>query len=174
MLKKIFEAKRDEVKCISWETGEIKPLGRPRRRCNIKMDLREVGYDDSEWINLAQPDGSSGSKGDVASPDFSVTYYAWIVEPLKDALHLILQSDLDVEILNVRGAVNHRWGAARRVSQLLVLHACVREGVRRPSVRNVLTSRSREEGQQDVPFPDTSQRGQFAHWIANTLLHTCN
>ncbi|KAJ4440144.1 hypothetical protein ANN_08282 [Periplaneta americana] len=31
-------------------------LGRPRRRWedNIKMDLREVGYDDRDWINLAQ------------------------------------------------------------------------------------------------------------------------
>ncbi|KAJ4444786.1 hypothetical protein ANN_06583 [Periplaneta americana] len=33
-----------------------RPLGRPRHRWedNIKMDLREVGYDDREWINLAQ------------------------------------------------------------------------------------------------------------------------
>ncbi|KAJ4436941.1 hypothetical protein ANN_17073 [Periplaneta americana] len=33
-----------------------RPLGRPRRRWedNIKMDLREVGYDDRELINLAQ------------------------------------------------------------------------------------------------------------------------
>ncbi|KAJ4439660.1 hypothetical protein ANN_07788 [Periplaneta americana] len=33
-----------------------RPLGRPRRRWedNIKMDLREVGYDDRNWINLAQ------------------------------------------------------------------------------------------------------------------------
>ncbi|KAJ4436993.1 hypothetical protein ANN_17125 [Periplaneta americana] len=33
-----------------------RPLGRPRRRWedNIKIDLREVGYDDREWINLAQ------------------------------------------------------------------------------------------------------------------------
>ncbi|KAJ4448339.1 hypothetical protein ANN_10354 [Periplaneta americana] len=33
-----------------------RPLGRPRRRWedNIKMDLREVGYDDREWINFAQ------------------------------------------------------------------------------------------------------------------------
>ncbi|KAJ4435738.1 hypothetical protein ANN_18355 [Periplaneta americana] len=33
-----------------------RPLGRPRRRWedNIKMDLRVVGYDDREWINLAQ------------------------------------------------------------------------------------------------------------------------
>ncbi|KAJ4448406.1 hypothetical protein ANN_10422 [Periplaneta americana] len=33
-----------------------RPLGRPRRRWedNIKMDLRELGYDDRDWINLAQ------------------------------------------------------------------------------------------------------------------------
>ncbi|KAJ4442303.1 hypothetical protein ANN_12171 [Periplaneta americana] len=32
------------------------PLRRPRRRWegNIEMDLREVGYDDRDWINLAQ------------------------------------------------------------------------------------------------------------------------
>ncbi|KAJ4436783.1 hypothetical protein ANN_16915 [Periplaneta americana] len=33
-----------------------RPLGRPRRTWedNIKMDLREVGYDDRDWINIAQ------------------------------------------------------------------------------------------------------------------------
>jgi hypothetical protein len=33
-----------------------RPLGRPRRRLvdNIKMDLREVGWDGREWIDLAQ------------------------------------------------------------------------------------------------------------------------
>ncbi|KAJ4444572.1 hypothetical protein ANN_06367 [Periplaneta americana] len=33
-----------------------RPLGRPRRRWenNIKMDLREEGYDDRDWINLAE------------------------------------------------------------------------------------------------------------------------
>ncbi|KAJ4435556.1 hypothetical protein ANN_18172 [Periplaneta americana] len=33
-----------------------RPLGRPRRRWedNIKMDLREVGYDGRDWINVAQ------------------------------------------------------------------------------------------------------------------------
>ncbi|KAJ4445180.1 hypothetical protein ANN_06981 [Periplaneta americana] len=33
-----------------------RPLGRPRRRWedNIKMNLRELGYDDRDWINLAQ------------------------------------------------------------------------------------------------------------------------
>jgi hypothetical protein len=33
-----------------------RPLGRPRRRWmgNIKMDLREIGWDGMEWIDLAQ------------------------------------------------------------------------------------------------------------------------
>jgi hypothetical protein len=33
-----------------------KPLGRPRRRWedNISMDLGEVGWDDVDWIGLAQ------------------------------------------------------------------------------------------------------------------------
>jgi hypothetical protein len=33
-----------------------RPLGRPRHRWtdNIKMDLREIGWDDMDWIELAQ------------------------------------------------------------------------------------------------------------------------
>jgi hypothetical protein len=33
-----------------------RPLGRPRRRWvdNIKMDLREIGWDDVDWIHMAQ------------------------------------------------------------------------------------------------------------------------
>jgi hypothetical protein len=33
-----------------------RPLGRPRRRWvdNINMDLREIGWDDMDWIELAQ------------------------------------------------------------------------------------------------------------------------
>ena len=33
-----------------------RPLGRPRRRWqdNIKMDLREVGCDPGDWIDLAE------------------------------------------------------------------------------------------------------------------------
>jgi hypothetical protein len=33
-----------------------RPLGRPRRRWvnNIKMDLKEIGWDDMDWIDLAQ------------------------------------------------------------------------------------------------------------------------
>ncbi|KAJ4429910.1 hypothetical protein ANN_22114 [Periplaneta americana] len=36
-----------------------RPLGRPRRRWedNIKIDLREVGYDGRDWISLAQDRG---------------------------------------------------------------------------------------------------------------------
>jgi hypothetical protein len=32
------------------------PLEIPRRRCvdNIKMDLREIGWDGMDWIDLAQ------------------------------------------------------------------------------------------------------------------------
>jgi hypothetical protein len=32
-----------------------RPLGRPRRRWegNIKMDLKEIGIDDANWIRLA-------------------------------------------------------------------------------------------------------------------------
>jgi hypothetical protein len=33
-----------------------RPLGRPRRRWveNIKIDLREIGWDGMDWIGLAQ------------------------------------------------------------------------------------------------------------------------
>jgi hypothetical protein len=33
-----------------------RPLGRPTRRWvdNIKMDIREIGWDGMDWINLAQ------------------------------------------------------------------------------------------------------------------------
>jgi hypothetical protein len=40
-----------------WETQKGKrPLLRPRRRLvdNIKMDLREIGWDGVDWIDLAQ------------------------------------------------------------------------------------------------------------------------
>jgi hypothetical protein len=52
----------------AWRRGEVlyrilvgrpeakRPLGRPRRRWedNIKMDLREIRIDGSNWIQLAQ------------------------------------------------------------------------------------------------------------------------
>jgi hypothetical protein len=49
-----------EEKCIL-DIGEKvrrkkRPLGRPRRRWvdNIKIDLREIGWDGMDWIDLAQ------------------------------------------------------------------------------------------------------------------------
>jgi hypothetical protein len=39
---------------------EVKrPQGRPRRRLvnNIRMDLREIGWDGMDWIDLAQDRG---------------------------------------------------------------------------------------------------------------------
>ena len=46
-------------KCIWILVGKPegrRPLGRPRRRWedNIRMDLREVGCDPGEWIDLAE------------------------------------------------------------------------------------------------------------------------
>ncbi|KAJ4444752.1 hypothetical protein ANN_06549 [Periplaneta americana] len=47
---------RNAYRVLVGRPEEKRPLGRPRRRWedNIKMDLREVGYDDKDWINLAQ------------------------------------------------------------------------------------------------------------------------
>jgi hypothetical protein len=38
---------------------EKAPLGRPSRRLvdNIKMDLRNIGWDDVDWIDMAQDRG---------------------------------------------------------------------------------------------------------------------
>jgi hypothetical protein len=40
------------------KAGREEPLGRPRRRWedNIKMDLREIGFGDVEWIHWADRD----------------------------------------------------------------------------------------------------------------------
>jgi hypothetical protein len=39
-----------------WWEIQKRPLGRPRRRWvdNIKIDLREIGWDGWDWIDLAQ------------------------------------------------------------------------------------------------------------------------
>jgi hypothetical protein len=39
-----------------WESQKERPLGRPRRRLvdNIKIDLREIGWDGMDWIGLVQ------------------------------------------------------------------------------------------------------------------------
>ncbi|KAJ4435418.1 hypothetical protein ANN_18033 [Periplaneta americana] len=47
---------RDAYRVLVRRPEGKRPLGRPRRRWedNIEMDLREVGYDGRDWINLAQ------------------------------------------------------------------------------------------------------------------------
>jgi hypothetical protein len=49
-------AKRNAYRILVGMPEGKRPLGRPRRRWmnNIKMDLREIGWDDMDWIDLAQ------------------------------------------------------------------------------------------------------------------------
>jgi hypothetical protein len=41
---------------LVWNPEDKRPLGRPRRRWeyNMKLDLRETGIDEVNWIRLAQ------------------------------------------------------------------------------------------------------------------------
>jgi hypothetical protein len=47
--------KRNAYRILVGKPQGKRPLGRPRRRWvdNIKMDLREVGWDVMDWIDLA-------------------------------------------------------------------------------------------------------------------------
>jgi hypothetical protein len=48
--------KRNAYRILVGMPEEMRPLGRLRRRWvdNIKMDLREIGWDGMDWIYLAQ------------------------------------------------------------------------------------------------------------------------
>jgi hypothetical protein len=48
--------KRTAYRILVGKPDGKRPLGRPRRRCvhNIKMDLRDIGWDDMDWIHVAQ------------------------------------------------------------------------------------------------------------------------
>jgi hypothetical protein len=48
--------KRNAYRLLVGKPEGKRPLGRPRRRWvdNIKRDLGEVGWDDVDWIGLAQ------------------------------------------------------------------------------------------------------------------------
>jgi hypothetical protein len=48
--------KRNAYRILVGKPEVKRPLGRPRRRWvdNIKMDLRETGWDGMDWIDLAQ------------------------------------------------------------------------------------------------------------------------
>ena len=51
-----IELSRNAYRVLVGRPMGKRPLGRPRRRCedNVKMDLREVGCDAGDWIDLAQ------------------------------------------------------------------------------------------------------------------------
>jgi hypothetical protein len=48
--------KRNACRILMGKLESKRPLGRPRRRWvdDIKMDLREIGWDGMDWIGLAQ------------------------------------------------------------------------------------------------------------------------
>jgi hypothetical protein len=47
--------KRNAYRILVGKSEGKRPRGRPRRRWmdNIKMDLKEIGWDDMDWIDLA-------------------------------------------------------------------------------------------------------------------------
>jgi hypothetical protein len=49
-------AKRNAYRILVRMPERKRPLGRPERRLvdNIKMDLREIGWDGMDWIDLGQ------------------------------------------------------------------------------------------------------------------------
>jgi hypothetical protein len=48
--------KRNAYRILVGKPEDTRPLGRPRRRWvdDIKMDLREIGWDGMDWIDLAE------------------------------------------------------------------------------------------------------------------------
>jgi hypothetical protein len=50
------ESKRNTYRILVENPEGKRPLGRPRRRWmdNIKMDLREIGWGDMDWIDMAE------------------------------------------------------------------------------------------------------------------------
>jgi hypothetical protein len=49
-------AKRNAYRILVGKPERKRPLGRPRLRWvdNVKMDLREIGWDGMDWIDLVQ------------------------------------------------------------------------------------------------------------------------
>jgi hypothetical protein len=52
----MYGEKRNACRILVGKPEGKRPLGKPRRRCedNIKMGLREIGWGDMDWIDLAQ------------------------------------------------------------------------------------------------------------------------
>jgi hypothetical protein len=55
--------KRNTYRILVGKPEGRRPLGRPRRKWvdNIKIDLREIGWDGMDWIELAQNRAVEGS-----------------------------------------------------------------------------------------------------------------
>jgi hypothetical protein len=51
----MYGGKRNEYRILVGKLEGKRPLGRPRHRWvdNIEIDLREIGWDNKDWINLA-------------------------------------------------------------------------------------------------------------------------
>jgi hypothetical protein len=49
-----MKKKRKAYRILAGKPEGKRQLGRPRRRCvdNIKMDLREIGWDGMDWIDV--------------------------------------------------------------------------------------------------------------------------
>jgi hypothetical protein len=60
--------KRNAYRILLGKPEGKRPLGRPRRRWmdSIKIDLREIGWDGMDWLNLA-PDRGSCEHGNEPS-----------------------------------------------------------------------------------------------------------
>jgi hypothetical protein len=56
MIKLKMGEKRNAYRILVGKPEGRRPLGRPRRRWvdNIRMDLREIGWDGVYWVDLAQ------------------------------------------------------------------------------------------------------------------------
>jgi hypothetical protein len=54
-----MEEKRNAYRILLGKPEGRRPLGRPRRRWvdDIKIDLREIGWDNLDWIDLAYDRG---------------------------------------------------------------------------------------------------------------------
>jgi hypothetical protein len=52
----MYGKKRSVYRVLVGKSETKRPLGRPRRRWedNIMMDLQEVGWGDTDWIDLAE------------------------------------------------------------------------------------------------------------------------
>ena len=51
-----MEEGRSAFKTLTGKPTGKRPLGRPRRRCedNIRMDLKEIGFNTRNWVDSAQ------------------------------------------------------------------------------------------------------------------------